>query len=558
MEQKPRSLKRKRGIMLSVKGWHRLQEALKQWAIKTNKKRPCTLEDLNEITGLCANTLIKVRDRKFPVDRKTLEKYFQAFNLKLNSSDFLQPEYSDFNDYQQIMPIKEDWNEAMDTEIFYGRTKELRTLEQWIVQDKCRLIPILGMGGMGKTALAIELAKKIKNRFQFVIWHSLGNGMTLDNLLKEIIGFLSNEKDREVKIGCLLKYLRKYRCLLILDNLDSILAPKKRGGKYRSGYENYGDLFKILGQTKHNSCLLLTSREKPAFFASLEGMESSVRSFFVKGSLEASLGTISGTKLFGSEVQKLSLCKLYAYNPLQIKIISTPIQDLFDGNIELFLAKNTAVFDGIKELLEQQFERLEALEKIIMYWLAVNRNYTNIEELEKDIIPFISPSQLLEVLTSLRCRSLIKISSGSYTQEPLIMEYVTAKITEQITTELLEQKICLFARLALLKTNVSDWVEESQIKLILDPIAKTILTNLGSISAVEKHFQGILDLLRDKKNKLVGYAPGNLINLANHLQIDLKSFNFSGLSIWQAHLKDDNFNEINLTHCDLKLSVFTR
>ena len=138
------------------------------------------------------------------------------------------------------------------------------------------------------------------------------------------------------------------------------------------------------------------------------------------------------------------------------------------------------------------------------------------------------------------------------------MEYATATITEQITTELLEQKIYLFDRLALLKTNVSDWIEESQIKLILEPIGKAILTTLGSILAVEKHFQGILDLLRDKKNKLVGYAPGNLINLANHLQIDLKSFNFSGLSIWQAHLKDDNFNEINFTDCDLKLSVFTR
>jgi len=88
------------------------------------KKLSYTLENLKEITGLSANILIKV------CDRKTLEKYFQAFNLKLNRSDRLQPEYSDFNEYQQIMPIQEDWNEAMDTEIFYGRTKELRTLER--------------------------------------------------------------------------------------------------------------------------------------------------------------------------------------------------------------------------------------------------------------------------------------------------------------------------------------------------------------------------------------------------------------------------------------------
>jgi hypothetical protein len=33
---------------------------------------------------------------------------------------------------------------------FYGRTQELDTLTQWIVQDQCRLVAILGMGGIRK------------------------------------------------------------------------------------------------------------------------------------------------------------------------------------------------------------------------------------------------------------------------------------------------------------------------------------------------------------------------------------------------------------------------
>ncbi|MGF1488046.1 MAG: NB-ARC domain-containing protein [Prochloraceae cyanobacterium] len=550
MAQKPRSLKRKRGIMLSVRGCHRLQEAQKQLAIKTNKKHPYTLEELNEITGLCPNTLIKVRDRKFPVDRKTLEKYFQAFHLKLHPSDYSQPEDLDRTNSEQIIPIQQDWDEAMDIGLFYGRKAELATLEQWIVKDKCRLIAILGIGGIGKTALAIELAQKIKTQFHFIIWRSLGNGQSLETLLTELVAFLSQKREKKANINSLLKYLREYRCLLILDNLDSILAAGKRGGKYRSGYENYKDLLINIGSRNHNSCLLLTSREKPSFLAGLEGVQLAVRSLFLKGCLEACLGLIEAQGLIGSETEKHNLCKIYSCNPLEIKIISTLIQDLFAGKIEDFLACNIAVFNGIQELIDPQFDRLDPLEKNIMYWLAVNRDWTTIEELERDIIPFVSRANLLAALESLKCRSLIKSLSGSYTQEPIIMEYVTTKIIEKITTELLNKKICLFARLALIKTNISASIENPEARLILETIAKALSTNLE----VEQHLQTIFNLLKANKNNKIGYGIINLINLANYLKIDPNSYDISSLNLDLEYPKNKNLNSIDSIDRNSQLS----
>src|SRR4028119_2179064 len=55
----------------------------------------------------------------------------------------------------------QDWGEAIDVSLFYGRTEELTTLEEWIVTDRCRLVTVLGMGGMGKTAIAAKAAAQV-------------------------------------------------------------------------------------------------------------------------------------------------------------------------------------------------------------------------------------------------------------------------------------------------------------------------------------------------------------------------------------------------------------
>jgi signal recognition particle GTPase len=53
-----------------------------------------------------------------------------------------------------------DWGEAPDVSDFYGRGAELKTLKEWLVVDRCLAIAILGMGGIGKTALSVKLAQQ--------------------------------------------------------------------------------------------------------------------------------------------------------------------------------------------------------------------------------------------------------------------------------------------------------------------------------------------------------------------------------------------------------------
>ena len=92
MSQKTQVAKRKRGILLSRKGWQRLQVAEMRYVDQYNDSKLLTLQDLCDRTGLSANTLARVRGRKISVDQQTLECYFRAFELVLNPEDYTDSE----------------------------------------------------------------------------------------------------------------------------------------------------------------------------------------------------------------------------------------------------------------------------------------------------------------------------------------------------------------------------------------------------------------------------------------------------------------------------------
>ncbi len=495
--------------------------------------------------------------------RAALERQWRSLLREVEVSQDIQE--TDDSIAEPLTPTPHaDWGEAPDVSQFYGRTAELQTLEQWIIGERCRLVALLGMGGIGKTSLAVKLARDVQGKFERVIWRSLRNAPPLETLLGELVSLLSEQEDSRGELKSLLHWMQKSRCLLILDNAETIMQPG-RAGDYRPGYEGYGELFRVASESSHQSCLILTSREKPSEVAALEGMEFAVRSMSLAGSPEAAQALIQAKGLSGSPEQKQQLGDRYGGNPLALKIVATSIQDLFDGEIGQFLEQNTAIFNSIRHLLAEQFDRLSPLEQGIMYWLAINREGTSISQLAADVVPPVSRADLLEALESLSWRSLIEKQSGGYTQQYAVMEYVSDRLIERVCEELAgdsnpQSGLPLFYSHALIKTTVKDYVRESQQRLILAPIADKLRTLLGSSGALESQLQSVLQALRNPKLRAMpfGYGGGNLINLCRYLNIDLTGYDFSHLSVWHADLQGMTLQHVNFQNADLSKSSFTQ
>ncbi|GAB1542161.1 NB-ARC domain-containing protein [Scytonema sp. NUACC21] len=552
-------------MILTPSGWQKLQNAKLRAEIEENSGRKYTFEDLAERTRLTAVTLRKILGCKEGVDKRTLVYLFKAFDLELNQSDYSYPESEREIIEEDVVPLNQDWGEAICVSTFYGRTEELAKLEQWIINERCRIVAVLGMGGIGKTSLTVKLAKQTQNKFKYVMWRSLRDTPPVKVILAQAIQFFSQEKETKAnlpesvgeRIALLLNYLRSSRCLLILDNAESILCRGSQAGQYKEGYEEYGELLRRVGEVPHQSCLLLTSREKPKDLVPLEGKELLVRSLQLKG-----LKAVDGEKIFkikglsGSEEELKALIDYYGGNALALKVVATTIQDVFDGSISEFLKCSAIIFGDFRELLNQQFERLSNLEIEIMYWLSINREPVSLLELREDIVSPVPQAKLLEAVESLVRRSLIEKTAALFTLQSVVMEYVTERLISDIAQGICENKFEILNLYALIKAQEKDYIRDSQIRLILQPIIDESVKTLKRKLILEKHLNKILVTLRETSPLEPGYTAGNIFNILCQLQTDLSKYDFSQLNVWQADFRNVKLHDVNFQNANLSKSVF--
>ena len=333
--------------------------------------------------------------------------------------------------------VRQDLGDAPEPNLFYNRTSELSTLENWIL-GRTRLITILGLSGIGKTALTLQLIPQIQHEFDRIIWRSLRNSPPLASLQTDLIQSCrggapvpapSVPEERAIAGGLpLLEYLRSHRCLIILDDIQTIFSSQQLAGNYQPGYENYGAFFKQIAESSHNSCLILLSWEKPREIAALEGENRPCKSLQLNG-LGPEAQEIFREKGLAEPEKWSELIDLYSGNPLWLNIVATMIQDLFGGSVSEFLSYDTLFLGDLESLLEQQCDRLTASEQQVMGWLANTPEPADISKIPENLQ--LSPPELLKVIQSLGRRSLVETvkqnGRSHFTIAPAIREYITNK-----------------------------------------------------------------------------------------------------------------------------------
>ncbi len=161
--------------------------------------------------------------------------------------------------YQRLKtrPETRPHNLPPQTTPFIGRQTELAQIAHYLDRSDCRLLTLIGLGGIGKTRLALQAAGQALDTFADGVYFVSLAGISSPEFLVLTIGEalnypLSGEADPKRQ---LLKYLHQKEMLLVLDNFEHLFSSPEGND---SGRDLLLEMVKLAPKLK----LLVTSRER--------------------------------------------------------------------------------------------------------------------------------------------------------------------------------------------------------------------------------------------------------------------------------------------------------
>jgi hypothetical protein len=309
---------------------------------------------------------------------------------------------------------------------FLGRDAELNQLTTW--SHTCRLLVVWGLGGMGKTALVAEWVEAMlrsgmaAQRFEAVVWRSLHyQPPSLTELAQDVARALG------VEAASLTTLMQQQRLLLILDGWETVLGGA--AGQVKPEYADFSQWLQQLATTRHPSCVVLISREKPAELARLQVNTPTVQSYKLHGlATEDAIALLQQRGLKAEPDAWQTLIQLYRGHPLALNLMASLIHDICQGSTAAFLAMNTLVIHQLDQVLAERVRHLSAAEREILRVLAYAGHPCDHHTLRQGLAISMSQSQVLEQLVALGDRGLLETLSEaetiSFTLTPVVQKYI--------------------------------------------------------------------------------------------------------------------------------------
>src|SRR5260370_15787165 len=196
---------------------------------------------------------------------------------------------------------------------------------------------------------------------------------------------------------------------------------------------------------------------------------------------------------------------------------------------------------------------------MVLSWLAVLREPVSLQELLAVQVAQLSPAQAFEAVDGLRRRSLVERGQrpGSFTLHSVVLEFVTGRLVEEASQEIVQGRLALLIRYGLGQAQAKTYVRQTQERLLLTPLLSRLENRSRGRAEVEGRVRELLATLRGQDAAAQGYGPANLVALLRRLCGDLRGLDLSHLALRGAYLQGVEMQDTTLAGARLCECVLT-
>jgi tetratricopeptide (TPR) repeat protein/DNA-binding PadR family transcriptional regulator len=126
---------------------------------------------------------------------------------------------------------------------FFGRQKELKTIEKWLGSKKARILEVKGVAGIGKTALVATAFKQFKEKTN-TIWLNLDEHTTIETILDEFAAFFRLMGKEELH-----RYLKSQERTRIEGRMDAAVDDRRKGDMKSEDEKERAEVLYVLDES---------------------------------------------------------------------------------------------------------------------------------------------------------------------------------------------------------------------------------------------------------------------------------------------------------------------